>query len=221
MTSPDISLKGADKAYKNLKSIMKHLGQEYSIKVGIIGEQASQIHKDSDLNNATLGAIHEFGAEIEHPGGQPYYINSTTGMAVFVSKNSLFGQYLISKGQVTKAHNIKIPARPFLGTLLNKKVKDYIYSSAELSGDDLELDTLLAEEKSETNGGFMEDLANIVGAKALEMVQTAFSTGGYPKKWRPITNATKKHRIGDPNNPPLTDTGDLRDSITVEIKRAN
>ena len=54
MTNPDISLKGADKAYKNLKSVMKHLGQEYSIKVGIIGEQASQTHEGSGLNNATL-----------------------------------------------------------------------------------------------------------------------------------------------------------------------
>jgi phage gpG-like protein len=114
---------------------------------------------------------------------------------------------------------IEIPARPFLGTLLNKDVKEYIYNAAELDGDDLKLDTLLAEQRSETNGGFMEDLANIVGAKALEMVQTAFSTGGYPDKWQPITEVTKKHRLGDPNNPPLTDTGDLRNSVTVEIKK--
>lgn len=219
MTNSEISLKGAEKTYKNLKTIMKNLGQKYSIKVGIIGESAGQIHEGTELNNATLGAVHEFGATINHPGGQPYYINSSTGLAVFVSKNSVFGQYLIQKGQVTKPHTINIPARPFLGTLLNKDVKEYIYSGAELSGDDLELDKLIAEERSSQNGGYMEDLANIVAARALEMVQTAFSTGGYPTKWTPITQATRKHRKGDPDNPPLTDTGDLRDSITTEVKR--
>jgi phage gpG-like protein len=201
MTNPDISLKGADKTYKNLKSVMKHLGQEYSIKVGIIGEQASQTHKDSGLNNATLGAIHEFGATVNVTDKMRKYLHF---LGIHLKKDT---------------QQIEIPARPFLGTLLNKDVKEYIYNSAELSGDDLELDTLLAEQRSETNGGFMEDLANIVGAKALEMVQTAFSTGGYPDKWQPITEVTKKHRLGDPNNPPLTDTGDLRNSVTVEIKK--
>lgn len=222
MTNTNISLKGANKTYKNLKAIMKHLGQKYSIKVGIIGDAAAQIHEGTELNNATLGAVHEFGATINHPGGQPYYINSSTGMAVFVSKNSLFGQHLIEKGQVTKPHTIDVPARPFLGTLLNKDVKEYIYSATGLSGDkaDLELDKLIAEGES-SNNGYMEDLANIIAARALEMVQTAFSTGGYPDKWQPITEFTRKHRIGDPANPPLTDTGDLRNSIATEVKRVN
>jgi phage gpG-like protein len=201
MTNPDISLKGADKTYKNLKSVMKHLGQEYSIKVGIIGEQASQTHKDSGLNNATLGAIHEFGATVNVTDKMRKYLHF---LGIHLKKDT---------------NQIEIPARPFLGTLLNKDVKEYIYNAAELDGDDLKLDTLLAEQRSESDGGFMEDLANIVGAKALEMVQTAFSTGGYPDKWQPITEVTKKHRLGDPNNPPLTDTGDLRNSVTVEIKK--
>ncbi|MBE7084267.1 MAG: hypothetical protein E7373_06690 [Clostridiales bacterium] len=201
MTNPDISLKGADKAYKNLKSVMKHLGQEYSIKVGIIGEQASQTHEGSGLNNATLGAIHEFGATVNVTDKMRKYLHF---LGIHLKKDT---------------QQIEIPSRPFLGTLLNKDVKEYIYNAAELDGDDLKLDTLLAEERSEANGSFMEDLANIVGAKALEMVQTAFSTGGYPDKWQPISEITKKQRLGDPNNPPLTDTGDLRDSVTVEVKR--
>lgn len=198
----DISIKGADKVYKNLKSIMKHLGQEYSIKIGIIGEQASQTHKDSGLNNASLGAIHEFGVTVKVTEKMRKYLNY---LGIHLRKDTT---------------EIEIPQRSFLaGTLLNSKVSDYIYSAADLEGSDLSLDKLIAEDKSASDSGYMEKLANIVGAKALEMVQTAFSTGGYPDKWQAISEATRKNRTGDPNNPPLTDTGDLRDSITFEVKK--
>ena len=197
----NVNIKGADKVYKNLKAIMKHLGQEYSIKVGIIGEKAAEIHKDSGLNNASLGAVHEFGATIKVTDKMRKYLHYK---GIHLNKDTT---------------EINIPPRAFLGTLLNKQVKDYIYSSADLSGDDVELDKLLAESASEQNADFMKDLANIVAARALEMVQTAFTTGGYPENWQPITEVTRRNRIGDPANPPLTDTGDLRDSITTEVKR--
>lgn len=219
MTNKSISIKGADKVYKNIKNLMKQMGGQYSIKVGIIGEKAKERHEGTNLNNATLGAVHEFGAEINHPGGQPYYFNSATGMTVFVSKNSFLGQYLITKGQVTKPHIINIPARPFLSSLLTKQAKDYIYNAAELSGDDFELDKLLAESAIERDSGFIENLANIVGAKALEMVQNEFSIGGYPDKWQNIKEASRKKRIGHIESPPLTDTGELRNSITAEVKK--
>ena len=198
----DISIEGADKVYKNLKSIMKHLGQEYSIKIGIIGEKAAQMHEDSGLNNASLGAIHEFGATIKVTDKMRNYLNY---LGVHLKKDTT---------------EIIIPQRSFLaGTLLNSKVSDYIYSASDLDGKDLSLDKLIAEEESEADSGYMEDLSNIVAAKALEMVQTAFSTGGYPNKWQNISELTKKFRKGDANNPPLTDTGDLRDSITFEVKK--
>lgn len=198
----DISIEGADKVYKNLKSIMKHLGQEYSIKIGIIGEKATQTHEGSGLNNASLGAIHEFGATIKVTDKMRNYLNY---LGVHLKKDTT---------------EIIIPQRSFLaGTLLNSKVSDYIYSASDLDGKDLSLDKLIAEEGSEADSGYMEDLSNIVAAKALEMVQAAFSTGGYPNKWQNISELTKKFRKGDANNPPLTDTGDLRDSITFEVKK--
>lgn len=69
---------------------------------------------DADTPIAGIAATQNYGAEISNPGGQPYYINSSTGLAVFVSKTSLFGQHLIAKGQVTKPHTITIPPRPFM-----------------------------------------------------------------------------------------------------------
>lgn len=69
---------------------------------------------DGETPIAGIAAVQNYGGSIDNPGGQPYYINSSTGMAVFVSKNSLFGQHQISKGIITKPHTIVIPARPFM-----------------------------------------------------------------------------------------------------------
>ena len=55
--------------------------------------------------------------------------------------------------------------------------------------------------------------------KAVEMVQTAFYVGGRPKEWTKITQFTKDNRKNDPDSPPLTDSGQLRDSITYEVKK--
>lgn len=47
----------------NLDRLAKALGKKISIKVGILGEGASR--GDEGINNAELGAIHEFGSYIE------------------------------------------------------------------------------------------------------------------------------------------------------------
>ena len=61
---------------KKFDEYINALGKSYSVRVGIIGKVAREIHEGTDLTNAELGAAHEFGATINHPGGQPYYINS-------------------------------------------------------------------------------------------------------------------------------------------------
>jgi phage gpG-like protein len=71
---------------------------------------------------AEYAAIHEFGGTINHPGGTPYFIDSATGLAVFVSKNS--GSRLLGANlPVTKPHTITMPARPFMGPSARAKKK--------------------------------------------------------------------------------------------------
>lgn len=67
-----------------------------------------------DTPIAYVAAIQNYGCIIDHPGGTPYYINATTGLAQFVSKESVTGRYLIKRGLLTKPHWITIPARPFM-----------------------------------------------------------------------------------------------------------
>ena len=63
---------------------------------------------------AYIAAVQNYGCTIDHPGGTPYYVNATSGLAQFVSKDSVTGRYLEKRGLVTKPHWITIPPRPFM-----------------------------------------------------------------------------------------------------------
>lgn len=207
---------------KRIDNLIKDLERKVSIRVGIIGQQAHEKHEGSDLTNAELGAIHEFGGTINHPGGQPYYINSSTGKAVFVSKNSLFGQYLIEKGQVTKPHQIIIPTRSFLRMpTLSSEGKKAIRSAVindkdikESIGSDRELNAIAWKNN---NLPLIELIANRIALEAENRVKDAFSTDGFGN-WKLTTQQSKKQRKYNSDNPTLVDTGQLKGSITSEVK---
>lgn len=178
---------------------MKDLDKKVSIRVGIIGQQAYETHPHSDLTMAHLGAIHEFGATIQVTEKMRAYLH-------------YMGVHL--KPETT---TITIPARSFLrDTFFNDQAKERLMDFAGLGS--REFNKEFFEYKMATNQEFFMDVCKAIGAKALEMVQDSFRAGGYPTKWAPISEVTKRNRIADPNNPPLQDTGDLMDSITVEVK---
>lgn len=193
------SINGSKKVLKALNNLMKDLDKKVSIRVGIIGSQAYETHPHSDLTMAHLGAIHEFGATI----------NVTDKMRAYLHH---IGIHL--KPETT---TITIPARSFLrDTFFNDQAKERLMDFAGLGS--REFNKEFFEYKMATNQEFFMDVCKAIGAKALEMVQDSFRAGGYPTKWLPISEVTKKNRIADPNNPPLQDTGDLMDSISVEVK---
>lgn len=190
------------KTIKALTKAMEELGQKYSIRVGIQGTQAYQTHKDSGLTNAQLGAIHEFGA----------VINVTDKM-----RNYFKSQKVYLKKTTTQ---IIIPARSFLrDTLLSGDGKERLLYAVGLSSESGELNTEIIKLGLMKDSEFMEKLSNMIGAKAVEMVQEAFMAGGIPTTWTPISEYTRQHRKNDKSSPPLTDSGDLRDSITAEVKK--
>lgn len=198
-----------------LVNLMEDLGQKYSIRVGIIGDKAYEKHPHTDLTMAELGAIHEFGATINVTEKMRAYLHHI-GIHLKPDKTS-----------------IVIPTRSFLRMpLLNGDFKAYLLSKAGINdtnalGRDKEAKALVRElnadigkEALNRNSKIVEAVANMVGAEALAQVQRAFASSGFGK-WAPISDITKKNRIGDENNPPLDDTGDLKDSVTVEVKKVN
>lgn len=193
------SINGSKKILKALNTLMKDLDKKVSIKVGIMGSKAYEKHPHSDLTMAHLGAIHEFGATIQVTEKMRAYLHH-------------IGVHL--KPETT---TITIPARSFLrDTFFNDQAKERLMDFAGLGS--REFNKEFFEYKMAENPEFFMDVCNAIGAKALEMVQDSFRAGGYPSKWAPISEITRKNRIADPNNPPLQDTGDLMDSITVEVK---
>ena len=191
---------------KKLDEFIKAMNRRISIKVGIIGEEATQKHEGTDKTNAELGAVHEFGATINHPGGTPYRIKKD-GMAQFVSKDK--GKDLPK----TKPHTITIPARSFLREpILGKDGKKEIIKtvSNEIA------DYYQASDFSTVNANkIIDETVHLVAETALLRVQTALSDN---KIQPPTKPRSKKQRKYNPNNPTLIDRGDLARSISYEIK---
>lgn len=78
-----------------LDNILKGLMKDYRLRVGIIGSDATESHKNSSLTKAQIGRIHEFGANI----------NVTQKMK---------GYFFYNYGIHLKKQVIKIPKRSFL-----------------------------------------------------------------------------------------------------------
>lgn len=203
----------------NLDRLMKDLGSTHDIKVGIIGDKAYEEHEGSGLTNAHLGAIHEFGATINHPGGQPYYIDETTGQARFVKKDSELGRKLIAKGQVTKAHQIVIPTRSFLRMpLLSPEGKRFVKNFAIKAlkkeyGDDFEE---LFKKNTSVRDFLGKEIAQYIAMGGVARVLDAFETGGFGN-WPKPTASTLRNRTVNTEPNPLLDTGQLRDSISASV----
>ena len=116
---------------------------------------------------------------------------------------------------------INIPARSFLRVpLLSKQGKERILDKVALSADDRELNKAIAEIGKASNPNFMRELCEAIGMEAYNLVIDTFSLGGFPEKWQPTSEWSKKNRKYNPANPTLIDSGDLRESISYEVKES-
>lgn len=201
MPSVKSNLNGLEKIIKNFK-------KDIVVRVGIIGSDAKAQHDNkSGLTNAQLGSVHEFGADINHPGGTPYYINTSTGMGVFVKKDSSFGKSLIDKGQTTGPHNIKIPARSFLEQPLKEKLN--------FKNPEMKKSIFKNYFKKNTPEQYLKDL----GAQAVDIVQEAFNTNGFGQ-WKELTAGTKRQKAKkgySPNSLITSGQGGLRSTIDFKV----
>ena len=210
-----------------LTELSKQMKDRYSIRVGIIGNKATEKHEGTNLTYADLGAVHEFGATIP----------VTDKMRAFLNYNGIH----LRKNTTS----IIIPTRSFLRMpLLSSAGKKYIISEVTES---LKIDnnTEIIENLSP------KTLATAIGAKAYERVMKAFETDGFGN-WQPLSLGVfaKKYEAGikdynkllhemekgkvpyskekldnrlkDAINPRiLVESGGLLDSITFEVKKVS
>ena len=190
-----------NKKYEILQKLMKDLDSKYTIRIGVIGSKAYEKQPHSDLTMGQLAAIHEYGATIDVTPKMRNYLHS-------------IGIHL-----KPTTYSVVISARSFLrATLLSEKGKEILLEYAGLS-EQTELNKERALIAMENNQNFMEQFVNALALKAQELVMEAFYVGGYPTQWAPVSEVTKKNRKGNADSPPLTDLGDLRNSISFEVRK--
>lgn len=187
--------------FKEIDNLIKDMGRKYSIRVGIIGDKAYQIHEGSGLTNAELGAVHEFGVK---------KINVTEKM-----RNYLHSQGLHLKKDTT---TIEIPEQsflrvPILGAEGQKKIKKNVKEkfTKEWLGSDRELNKLGA-------GHLVKDFAYAIALEAFLQVEDAFMDDKIKPPTKPISKQMRKY---NPEAATLIDKGKdggLLGSISYEVK---
>jgi hypothetical protein len=186
-----ITVENVQGAKDAIEQAIKKLMTDKMVTIGI-HEDAGQV-ESGDLTMASLGAIHEFGANINHPGGTSYgYANKSSaerGEVRFLKSGSGFMEL-----GVTGPHQINIPARPWLLPGVRSGNAEYI--------------KIIARELE--NGGTPETALNKVGVKAVAFVQKYMTDLRDPPN-APSTIAKK----GSSN--PLIDSGAMRQSVTYKL----
>lgn len=153
---------------------------------------------EGEITMAALAAVHEFGADINHPGGTDYGYASkdaaTKGQVRFMKK----GEGYMVLGQ-TKPHDIKIPARPSLEPGFNSGLKDY--------------EEIMAEgiDETVTKGTDIKKALNQVGVIAVGKVQE------YMTNLKTPANSPETVRRKGSSNP-LIDTGAMRSAVAYKLQ---
>jgi len=180
--------------------------KEIDGKVAKAGWFASSVYENG-MSVAAVAAIHEFGANINHPGGTPYKIGAD-GQAIFVAKNAP-GASALPK---TKPHKIHIPPRPFMRPTIAAQRNEWL--------------RLLGEGAKAILRGkaTIEAVLGAVGAKAAGDVAKTITSITSP----PLRKSTVRARlrqmadrktIGSIDKP-LVHTGILLNSITNTVEDA-
>lgn len=183
-----------------LKKALDEFRGNNTVLVGI--HEAAGNVESGDLTMAKLGAIHEFGADIDHPGGTSYGYASQAayernevrflGASGGTRHQPLPGGY-IELG-VTGPHKITIPARPWLVPGVQSGTVDY----------------LRVIEKGVKKGDNLDMVLERVGIVAVGNVQQYMTDLKTPPN-APSTIAKK----GSSN--PLIDSGAMRASVTYSV----
>ena len=193
--SINLSVQNFQQVQDQLKKELDKLRSGKHVTVGI-HESAGGV-ESSDLTMASLGAIHEFGAEINHPGGTSYgyatEADASAGKVRFLKS----GQGYAELG-VTGPHQINIPARPWLAPGVESGTREYIGII----------------ESGVKDGKSPDMILETIGVIAVGKVQQYMTDLKTPPN-APSTIAKK----GSSN--PLIDSGAMRQSVTYVVQQGN
>ena len=191
MIKPKITIHNVQGAKDAIRKALDEFMTNKVVTVGI-HEDAGE-HESDDITNAALGAVHEFGADINHPGGTSYGFASKAAADRNEVRFLKTGKGYAELG-VTKAHEINIPARPWLNPGVNSGNLEYVRII----------------EKAAASGEPLDMALNKIGVVAVGLVQK------YMTELRTPPNAASTIKKKGSSNP-LIDSGALRQSVTYKI----
>ena len=183
-----VTVSNVQQAQDAIQKALDELITDKFVTVGI-HEDAGNVESD-DMTMAQLGATHEFGASIEHPGGTSYGYASKAAADRNEVRFLKSGQGYMELG-VTGPHIIEIPARPWLNPGVAAGNLEYLNIIEDGILEGLNPDTILER----------------VGVVAVGQVQK------YMTELRTPPNAPSTIKKKGSNNP-LIDSGSLRSSVT-------
>jgi len=174
--------------------LSKELAALRSDKVVTVGihEEAGNV-ESGEITMAGLGATHEFGAEIKHPGGTSYGYASKAAADRDEVRFLKTGSGYMELG-VTQAHVINIPARPWLEPGVASATPE----------------VLLTIQDGMEAGKSMDQILEAVGAVAAGKVKV------YMTDLKTPPNAASTIRKKGSSNP-LIDSGAMRQSVTHKV----
>ena len=186
--------------YGGLKSLIKEMSKNYSVKVGLLAENGGSDEVSENLDLAGLGAVQEFGARIQ-----------------VTEKMRKFLAYKLGIHLKKETTEIVIPARSWLQMPLERSqdLRAKVKEKTQLTKSERELAELAITEYGDY--GILGELAQAVGVSALEQIQEAFDTEGFGE-WTPNSPATIRAKGSES---PLIDTGRLRNAITYKVEENN
>lgn len=183
-----VSVQGGQTLNHRLAQLQDRLTRNSNVRVGI--PKATGTYEDG-TPLAVIAAVHEFGANIQHPGGTPYKFVEG-GKAKFVKKGTA------DADGVTGPHTIPIPERSFLRVPLRSNQEVFQQAFRELTP------------KVVSGQMSMFQLMSAVGSKGVGVSQEAISSGIGP----PLDPSTVKEKG---SSQPLVDDGRLKQAITFVI----
>lgn len=182
-------VRGGNKLAKKIQQRLERLTTKRRVLIGI-PEGAGKYEDGTPL--AVIGAVHEFGAEINHPGGTGYM--ATGGKATFTSKD-----FMGPVSGFTAAHKITIPERSFLRVPLRQNQDNISKAFRALTGKVARGEITLIQ------------MLDQIGARAAGYCIEAIENGIAP----PNADSTIKAKG---SSTPLVDQGRMKGSITHVVE---
>lgn len=187
----DLTLIGFQELQDELSKELAALRSDKVVTVGI-HEEAGNV-ESGDITMAGLGATHEFGAEIKHPGGTSYGYASKAAADRDEVRFLKKGAGYMELG-VTQPHDIKIPARPWLEPGVASATPEVLNTIQDGMEAGQSMDQIL-------------EAVGVVAAAAVKVYMTELKT--------PPNAASTIRKKGSSN--PLIDEGHMKGAVTYKV----